>query len=168
MVNKVAGVYRAVSVSASIDHTLVLCATSLPLLPLSEHPMFQELCPQTGRPLPPAVDDVQINVHQEDVFAVDDAPLEDTIEGSLGGSEGELLDVEDDQIATPDTAFEDDDSSYVDEGTISEGTIPSLHALCERELAKSVSVKTAINAMVFADQFGAELLQTYSSYFIQM
>eukprot|EP01032_Pedospumella_encystans_P012060 gene12060-13978_t len=47
---RVAGVKRAVSVSGGADHTLVLSAYSLPPLPLADHDLFAEACPQTGAP----------------------------------------------------------------------------------------------------------------------
>jgi hypothetical protein len=46
--------------------------------------------------------------------------------------------------------------------------VPSLLSLCERQVSKTVNVKTVVSALTFADQFCAPLLAEYCTRFIRM
>jgi len=145
-------VKRAVAVSGGADHTLVLSAYSLPPLPLANHVLFAEACPQTGTPYYArpsnhrAVASVP-TVEKDD----DDEPDENTNE--IDSTTPSLHSIKAQSADTKELLFSESHSD--------EETVPSLQALCQRAVAKTVTIKTVLSALSFAEQFHATLLEDY-------
>jgi hypothetical protein len=142
----VPGIRRAVAVTAGPDHTIVLTAAALPPLPLADHPMFEHRCRETGRLLEESVEHAVHTAKEVTSAEADD--------------EGTQRD------GTPEVAAEDkaadDDSTAADESGV-----PSLFALCQRQLAKTVTAKTAVCALMCAEQVSATELERYCVSYLQ-
>ena len=81
--------------------------------------------------------------------------LQDELESNASQQENEGRIADEDESVNP----RDDEAE--------ESAVPTLFALCQRQLAKSVNAKTAISALVFADQFDGKLLGEYCTRFLQ-
>ena len=151
---RVAGVKRAVSVSGGADHTLVLSSYSLPPLPLADHALFAEACPQTGAPFfarPSNHRTVAISptVEKDD----DDETDGNENEHEAGSTPAPLPSIKAQSAESVEDIYSETNSD--------EETVPSLQALCQREVAKTVTIKTVLSALSFAEQFHATLLEEY-------
>lgn len=166
---RVATVKRAVTVSAAVDHTLVVCSYSLPPLPLAEWPMFVDCCPQTGKPVRGAGEPVlQTEAHLEE-GGDDEADSEGAGQDISSATpatqqpeEGRIIALSAEGPNKEEEEGNDFESDAEDEN------IPSLMNLCQREVAKSVTLKTVISALSFAEQFSAQLLVDYCHNYISM
>jgi hypothetical protein len=146
----VPGIRRAVAVTAGPDHTIVLTAAALPPLPLADHPMFEHRCRETGRLLEEAVEPASHAAKEVTAAEADD--------------EGTQRD------GTPEVAADDatNDKTPDDDGTAAdESGVPSLFALCQRQLAKTVTAKTAVCALMCAEQVSATELERYCVSYLQ-
>lgn len=165
---RVATVKRAVAVSAAVDHTLVLCGYSLPSLPLAASPMFVDYCPQSGRPL--GEERVTTTATSDNVGDGGDEEAENEVDSQihLAAESATTLRVGGEE--TPPGSEEREGEEYSSDGEPEkeeeEEDIPSLMNLCQREVAKSVNLKTAISALSFAEQFSAPLLVEYCHNYI--
>jgi hypothetical protein len=158
----VVGIKRAISVAAGADHTLVLTATTLPELPLALSDMFAGRCPLTGCPLKadPTQSAGAETGGRGNVSAIPEQQLADS---EIAPDAFLDMEEQEDNIEEHASVASDDDAQSQDDGT----GVPSLLSLCERQVAKTVNVKTAISALTFADQFCAPLLAEYCICFIQ-
>jgi hypothetical protein len=146
---------------------LVLTATTLPELPLAQSPVFTECCSMTGAP-----QKVEPSLHAapETEAAAEEDRGED---GPAQEAAEQRADTEVEPGAFRDLKEEDEKSesgsSYASDEPEDDGTgVPSLLSLCERQVAKTVNVKTVVSALTFADQFCAPLLAEYCTSFIRM
>lgn len=157
MPSAVAGIRRAVSVSAGPDHTIVLTANTLPALPLSAHPMYAHCCKQTGQPMDEATMD-ELAASTEAVAVEEEQPEQE----EAAAAEGSAAEY------NPDDEVERIDCVDGSEGEGVEDTgVPSLFALCQRQLARIVTAKTAVAALMCAEQVGASLLEDYCTTYLQ-
>jgi hypothetical protein len=110
--------------------------------------MFEHRCRETGRLLEESVEHA---VHTAKEVTSADADADD--EGTQwDGTPG---------VAAEDKAA-DDDSTAADESGV-----PSLFALCQRQLAKTVTAKTAVCALMCAEQVSATELERYCVSYLQ-
>lgn len=156
--HRVATVKRAVAVSASADHTLVLCGYTLPPLPLADTEMFAHLCRETGTLLP-VVRSAPSHLPAEE----EQADGDEDEENHISEAENLVLIMPAAQEVVQDAASEDSDSDQNEQDSL-----PTLQALCQRVLAKSVNLKTVISALMFAEQFDARLLTEYCTNYISL
>ena len=65
-------------------------------------------------------------------------------------------------------SYEESKEDGSEEDAESGGAIPSLQALCQRAVARTINIKTAVAALSFAEQFCAGLLVDYCTQYIQL
>jgi len=195
---KVPGVKQAIAVSAGEDHTLVLTGTTLPKLPLhnlydsfiSRSPIATDNADAISRSVKKK-DDIPLhlkrrNSRSNSVFDdLTDIDPEDEGEGDV-----EVDQVDDDHPLHMDnnhaaySSNVDEDSKMLfgldsskaasrksnerDRNMIPTVIIPSLMCICEREVAKSITTRTVISALMFSEQYSANVLADYCSAFIKM
>jgi hypothetical protein len=167
VLSPVQGVKRAIAVAAGADHTLVLTTTSLPDLPLAHSHVFTECCPMTGAQVKT---EASVHVLPETEPAAEEDhgegdPAQEAVEqrADTDIEPGAFRDLEeDDERSASGSSFASGEPE--DDGT----GVPSLLSLCERQVAKTVNVKTVVSALTFADQFCAPLLAEYCTSFIRM
>ncbi len=181
---RVPGLKRAVKVSAGEDHTLVITRTSLPELPLSRlHSL---------KPLSTAAPATELSLEQNrghgGVEGDDDDEEEEMGEESSshggGGDQFAQRDLENgnefEEVGSLSAEEEaaDEVSQRHDEleeasarapSTLHSGLgVPTLKDFCQRALASSVELKTAVAGLLAAQSFDAPLLRDYCMEFLQL
>lgn len=142
---------RATSVSVGADYTLLLSAVSHPPLPLSDCEIYRTLM-------------------------VDPVPQGRVEEGGEGFNDQETTDLvglEEENTPSHRASYEvseviNKEKAAGEEEKEDDGTIPSLFAICQRQVAKTVNTKTVLSSLNFADNFDAQLLSAYCTEYTQM
>ena len=173
---RVPGIKRASKVSAGEDHTLVLTAVTLPPLPLSDlHFGLNDSLSQeveepidADEPLPEFLTDVDFGSLE---FQAGKRKARNRKNSSRKNSiDGEQL-VEADASANESTTeyakLSSDDTilSKSDERLIPR--LVTLSELCQREVAKTVTIRNAIPTLLFAELYSAPLLASYALRFME-
>lgn len=180
---RVHGVKRAVAVSVGADHTLLLSAVSQPPLPLCECELYHSQSERSthayGEDLGRRDADTSVDEGRGDGGMDDDDEL---ISGAFSGSAARAMmeEAESEEGHRSEQGVTNNDAVVLDPPTVShldcesgdadeekQEKIPSLFAICQRQVAKSVNTKTVLNALHFADNFDAQLLSAYCTAYIQ-
>lgn len=157
----VPGIRRAVAVAVGPHHSLVLTAAALPDLPLAAHPVYAHYCPQTGRVR------ADVTAHTETMDANDSevAALEEVEDPLVFASASASATRE--GFLTEEDAQENDQEDEREKEEDAIETVPTLFAFCQRQLAKSITAKTVVSALLCAEQVSATLLEEYCTAYLQ-
>lgn len=161
---RVNGVKRAVRVSAGEDHTLVLSSLTMPSLPLGE-------VLTSGEELPPPekLDVPSESFLTECLETFDLEVIRPPRKGSRRKSSGSLGDL---PVAVEEATHHPSErgpsaSASTSSSSHSAVKVPSLLDLCQREVAKTVTLRNATQLLLFAEMYSASLLAGFVTEFME-